>query len=151
MLYFLLIASLMWGSSARDADAQAYVVVATCGALPSTPSIGSANGPIAIDQTGKLCTNAGGGAPYQFTSAGAGQYALAITTVQTLTVPAGSLIAEICVETASARYTTTGTTPSSTVGVPVAAGGCFQLAGVADLTALKIIGAGATTTVEYFK
>jgi hypothetical protein len=88
---------------------------------------------------------------YQFQSAGAGQYALAITSAQTLTVPAGSLIAEICVETASARYTTTGTTPSSTVGIPVSAGGCFQLAGIADLNAFKIIGAGATADIEYFK
>jgi hypothetical protein len=88
---------------------------------------------------------------YQFASAGAGQYAVAITSAQTLTIPAGSLIAEICVETASARYTTTGTTPTSTVGVPVASGGCFQLAGAANLTAFKIIGSGATMDVEYFK
>lgn len=89
--------------------------------------------------------------PYQYQSAGAGQYALAVTSVQTLTVPATALIAEICVETASSRYTTTGTTPTSTIGIPVAAGGCFQLAGRASLTAFQIIGSGATVDVEYFK
>lgn len=80
-----------------------------------------------------------------------GQYALSINSVQTLTVPSGALVAEICVETASARYTTTGTVPSSAIGIPVSAGWCFQLAGAADLAAFKIIGAGATLDVEYFK
>jgi hypothetical protein len=41
------------------AHAVNYVVVATCGSLPSTPAVGSANGPIAIDQNGNVC---GGGA-----------------------------------------------------------------------------------------
>ena len=94
--------------------------------------------------------------PYQYQSAGAGQYGLAITSAQTLTVPAGSLIAEICVDTAAARYTTTGTTPSSSVGIPVvpqssSIPACFQLSGAANLSAFKIIGSGATIDVEYFR
>ncbi len=82
---------------------------------------------------------------------GSAQYAVAITSLQTLTVPAGAVIAEICVETATARYTTTGTVPTSTVGIPITAGGCFQLSGLVALQAFKIIGSGATMDVEYFK
>lgn len=87
----------------------------------------------------------------QYISSGPGQYGVSIASVTTLTVPAGTLIAEICVEAASARYTTTGTAPTSSTGIPVAAGGCFQLAGGVALTAFKIIGSGATMDVEYFK
>jgi hypothetical protein len=82
-------------------------------------------------------------------SAGPGQYGVAITSVTALTVPIFAAAAEICVETAAARYTTTGTTPSATVGVPVAAGTCFQFAG--PFSAFQIIGSGATLDVEYFK
>lgn len=39
------------------AQAESYLVVSTCGVLPRTPSLGSADGPIGIDQTGKLCVN----------------------------------------------------------------------------------------------
>jgi hypothetical protein len=40
------------------AEAESYLVVSTCGVLPRTPSLGSADGPIGIDQTGKLCVSA---------------------------------------------------------------------------------------------
>jgi hypothetical protein len=82
-------------------------------------------------------------------SAGPGQYAVGITSVTTLTVPQFAAAAFICVETAAARYTTTGTTPSATVGIPVAAGTCFQFAG--PFSTFQIIGSGATLDVEYFK
>jgi hypothetical protein len=82
-------------------------------------------------------------------SAGAGQYAVAITTVTTLTVPQFAASAEICVETAAARYTTTGTTPTAAIGIPVAAGQCFQLNG--PFAAFQIVGSGATIDIEYFK
>jgi hypothetical protein len=82
-------------------------------------------------------------------SAGAGQYAVSIATVTTLVVPQFAASAEICVETAAARYTTTGTVTSATVGIPVAAGQCFQLNG--PFAAFQIIGSGATLDVEYFK
>jgi hypothetical protein len=108
-----------------------------------------------VSSSNPLPVTGGTGSPYQFQSAGAGQYGVSITSVTTLTVPAGSLIAEICVQTAAANYTTTGTTPTTstgTGGIPVASGGCFQLAGASVLTAFKIIGAsGAVMSVEYFK
>lgn len=84
-----------------------------------------------------------------YTSAGAGQYALSIASSTALTPPSGSLAAEICVETAAARYTDDGTTPTSSIGIPVPAGSCFQYAGL--LSAFKIIGSGATIDVSYYK
>ena len=88
---------------------------------------------------------------YQYKPVSGAQYALAITSVQTLTVPNAARIAEICVDTAVARYTTSGTTPSASVGIPVASGTCFQIAGRDALLAFQIIGAGATATIEYFQ
>ena len=84
-----------------------------------------------------------------YISAGAGQYAVSISSATTLTVPTNAVMAEICVETASARYTDDGTTPNSTTGIPVAAGQCFAYAG--PLSAFKIIGSGATIDVSYYK
>jgi hypothetical protein len=81
-------------------------------------------------------------------SAGPGQYGVSIASVTTLTVPQFAASAMICVETAAARYTTTGTTPSATVGIPQPIG-CFTFAG--PFGAFQIIGAGATLDVEYFK
>jgi hypothetical protein len=82
-------------------------------------------------------------------SAGPGQYAVSITAVTTFTVPQYAAAAEICVETAGARYTDDGTTPTSSVGIPVAAGQCFAYGG--PLSAFKIIGAGAMIDVSYYK
>ena len=82
-------------------------------------------------------------------SAGPGQYGVAITTVTTLTVPQAAASAEICVEGAAARYTDDGTTPTASVGIPAAAGQCFTFAGA--LSALRIIGAGATMDVSFYR
>jgi hypothetical protein len=90
-------------------------------------------------------------AVYQYKPTGTPQYGLAVTSVQTLTVPTQARIAEICVDTAAIRYTTSGTTPSSTVGMAVASGACFQIAGRDALIALQVIGSGATVDVEYFQ
>src|ERR1700686_3373493 len=71
-----------------------------------------------------------------YVSSGAGQYAVAVATnaVTTLTVPAGTAGAEICVETAGIRYTDDGSTPTSSVGMPVVPSSatqpaCFQYFG----------------------
>ena len=82
-------------------------------------------------------------------SAGPGQYAVSIASVTALTVPQFAASAKICVETAAARYTDDGATPSATVGIPVAAGTCFAYAG--PLSAMRIIGSGATLDVSYYK
>lgn len=84
------------------------------------------------------------------TSAGPGQYGLALDTLKTLTVPTFAAAAQICVEGAAARYTDDGvTTPTSTVGLPWAAGVCAPYGG--PLSQFKIIGAGATMDVSYYK
>lgn len=68
-----------------------------------------------------------------------------------LTVPTGSVIAEICDEGDEARYRDDGTNPTTTVGMPVPAGTCFQYAGL--LTAIKFIdtSSGAIVDVSYYK
>ena len=96
---------------------------------------------VALSATGAFATPT--------SSAGPGQYAVSITAVTALIVPQFAASAFICVETAAARYTTTGTTPSATVGIPVAAGTCLQFAG--PFSTFQIIGSGATLDVEYFK
>lgn len=98
-----------------------------------------------------LCASPAGAQVYQYKPVGTPQYALAITSVQTLTVPTAARIAEICVDTATARYTTSGTTPTASVGIPVASGTCFQIAGRDALLAFQIVGSGAAVTVEYFQ
>jgi hypothetical protein len=100
-----------------------------------------------------LCLAAPAGAQtvYQYKPTGTAQYGLAVTSVQTLTVPNQARIAEICVDTAAIRYTTSGTTPSASVGMAVASGACFQIAGRDALIAIQIIGSGATVDVEYFQ
>lgn len=88
----------------------------------------------------------------RYQSTGVGQYGVNINTVQTLTVPAGTTVAEICVETQAARYTDDNlTTPTATVGIPVLANTCFQYAGA--MSQFKIIAqaAGATMDVSYYK
>lgn len=82
-------------------------------------------------------------------SAGPGQFAVSLASVTALTVPQFAAAAFICVETAAARYTDDGTTPSATIGIPVTAGQCWTYSG--PLAAFRIIGAGATLDVLYYK
>jgi hypothetical protein len=83
-------------------------------------------------------------------AAGPGQFAVSIAAVTSLTVPPFASVARVCDETAAARYTDDGiTTPSATVGFPVAAGACFFEA--VRLSDFRIIGAGATMDAGYFR
>ncbi len=68
-----------------------------------------------------------------------------------LTVPQTAKIAEICVETQAIRYRDDGTSPTGAVGIPVAAGSCFQYSG--SLTALQLIQqvSGAVVDVTYYR
>lgn len=77
-----------------------------------------------------------------------GQYNLAVTAEQTLTVPAGANSAVVSV-TGTAAYTTDGADPAI-AGMPIA-NTSLPLSGNATLKAFKIIGAGATFSVSYFK
>jgi hypothetical protein len=89
---------------------------------------------------------------YQYTAVPSNQYGLTIASATLLTVPATATYGAICAETATVRYTTDGaTTPTSTVGMPLAAGACVAMRGHAVLVNFKAIGAGATIDAEYFK
>jgi hypothetical protein len=95
-----------------------------------------------------LAASAAHAATSPTSSAGPGQYGVSIASVTTLTVPQFAASANICVETAAARYTTTGTAPSATVGIPAPVG-CFRFFG--PFSTFQIIGAGATLDAEFFK
>ena len=98
------------------------------------------------------CTIIQGVSPiYLYSSAGAGQYALAVATATSLTPPTGASIAEICVETAGIRYRDDGTAPTALVGLPVAAGTCWAYAG--PLSAIQFIAQTGSPTIDvsYYK
>ena len=91
-------------------------------------------------------------APYQYTPVGAGQHNLVLTTVQSLSIPSGALYAWVTISGAVARYTSDGTTtPTGSIGMPIAVGVPTRFEGPAYLAGLKFIGAGATLDIEYFK
>ncbi len=84
--------------------------------------------------------------PYVFTPIGYQQITpLAVATG--LTIPTGApKLVEICVSTAGVRYRDDGTNPTASVGVPVAAGVCFQYSG--SLSAIKFIGIISTAVLD---
>ena len=151
------------------------LVVQTCGTLPLAYQAGATRLDT-VDVNGNKCTNAGSAGANQnvninqilgaavspanalptksgtYSSAGASQYLLSVTTATALTPPAGSTIAEICTEAAAVRYRDDGTAPTASTGMPVAAGGCFQYAG--PLAAIQFIAQTASSTtidVSYYK
>lgn len=66
-----------------------------------------------------------------------------------LTVPAGATMALISVSAAAARWRDDGTPPTASVGMPVAAGQEFQYSG--NLSAIQMIGTGATLDISYYR
>lgn len=68
-----------------------------------------------------------------------------------LTVPATARVAEIVVEAQGIRYRDDGTAPTSTVGIPVAAGVSFQYSG--NLSGIQFIQqtSGAILNVSYYR
>ena len=90
--------------------------------------------------------------PYAYTPLPPGQHNLAPTSATALTVPAGARYATICVSTATAKYTTDGvTTPTVSIGQPLAPGSCVSLSGSAVLANFRVISASGTLDVEYFQ
>lgn len=65
--------------------------------------------------------------------------------------PPEATIAEIIVEAQGIRYRDDGTAPTSSIGMPVAAGNAFQYSG--DLSAIQFIQqtSGAIINVSYYK
>ena len=89
--------------------------------------------------------------PYVFVSAGTGQFGLAIATNTQLTVPGGTLCAEITLEASPVRRTSDGTSPTSTNGTLIEPGTQWQDCG--PLTAYKFTAVSGSPTfdVEYFR
>ncbi len=100
------------------------------------------NGVVIEDGTGKDISGKFG----SYQSAGTGQYGLSASSVVGLIVPSGATIAEICVEGAAVRYRDDGTAPTATVGIPVAAGSCFQYSG--PLSSLQFIAQSGSPTLD---
>ena len=91
-------------------------------------------------------------APYSYTPLTPGQHNLAPTSATALTVPTGATMAAIVASTATVRYTTDGTTtPTSTIGMPLAAGAAVNITGATALANFKAFSSSGTLDVEYFK
>lgn len=85
--------------------------------------------------------------------AGASQYGITIASATTLTVPSNANYAVVCVESANARYTADGTTPTATVGMPLLQNQCVSLQSNTTLQRFQIIQqtAGATIDASYYR
>ena len=88
---------------------------------------------------------------YLYVAAGPAQMGLSVTTATSLTVPAGATIAQICVEGAGVRYRDDGVTPTASVGMPAAAGACFQYSGPLSVVQFIAQSGSATIDVLYYK
>ena len=84
-------------------------------------------------------------------STGATQTLTLTGTAQSLTVPAGTVWATICIETANARWRDDGTAPTATVGQPLTSGQCMQYSG--PFSAFQMIAqtGSPVATVSYYR
>ncbi len=90
--------------------------------------------------------------PYAYLPLPPGQHNIAPTSATGLAVPNGARYATVCASTGSVKYTTDGsTTPTASVGMPLAAGACVTLSGAAALANFKAISATGTLDAEYFQ
>ena len=66
-------------------------------------------------------------------------------------IPQKTVIAQICVEAQAVRYRDDGVAPTASVGIPVAAGACFQYSGT--LPTLQFIAqtTGAIVNLSFYK
>jgi opacity protein-like surface antigen len=94
--------------------------------------------------------------PYNYTPLSGAQYGLSVASSTALTVPAGTTYAVVCAETATVRYTTSGTTPTASVGIPLfgssTSAPCVPLQGPLVIAAFRAISSGGgTIDAEYFQ
>lgn len=86
----------------------------------------------------------------QITSLGSA-VALVTASCASGTVPGGTTIAEVCVETAGIRYRDDGTSPTTSVGIPVVPSStspvCFAYA-IKPLTAMQLIAISGSPVVN---
>lgn len=87
--------------------------------------------------------------PYSFTPLTPDQHNLAITTSTALTIPTGALFASVCAKGNSVNYTFDGTTtPTVSIGNPLAQGQCIFLSGPTVLAKFRAIQQAATATLD---
>lgn len=86
-----------------------------------------------------------------YTSAGTDQFALAIGTNTQLTVPVGTICAQITVETASIRRTSDTTSATTTNGTLIQVGAQWQDCGPLAAYKFTAVSGSPTLDVEYFK
>ena len=90
--------------------------------------------------------------PYGYTPLAPGQHNVTLTAATALSIPATARYATICASGAMVRYTTDGaTTPTSTIGQPLAAGACVSLSGAAVLANFRALSPTGTLDAEYFQ
>jgi opacity protein-like surface antigen len=137
------------------ANAQQAKVVQSCGTVPLTYPAGSTQYQT-VDINGNLCTNAASSGTTSvksgsYVSAGTGQFALAIGTNTQLTVPTGSVCAEITVEGANIRRTSDTTSATTTNGTLIQSGAQWQDCGPLAAYKFTAVSGSPTIDVEYFK
>jgi hypothetical protein len=89
-----------------------------------------------------------------YTPLAGAQYGLPPTSVTRLTVPPGTRYATVCAESGTIRYTTSGTAPTTSAGMPLDAGSCMSLSGpqvLANFQAIQAINGSGTLDVEFFR
>ena len=92
-----------------------------------------------VDGSGNLSLIVAG-KPYDFTPLTPDQHNLAITSSTALTIPTGAFQAVVCAAGNSVKYTYDGTTtPTASVGMPLANGQCIQFSGATVLANLRFI------------
>jgi hypothetical protein len=89
--------------------------------------------------------------PYPTIPVTGAQYGMTPTSATPLTVPATALYAIACARTAIVNYTTSGTTPTGSLGLQIAVGACKEFDGPAMLAAVQLFSASGLVDVEYFK
>ena len=73
-----------------------------------------------------------------------------LSTAQTLTVPSGARLALINIQDQAVRWRDDGTSPTATVGMPIAAGGELYYSGTLSKIELIEVVAGAEANIAYF-
>lgn len=154
MLRKLLAASLLLFACAigevRAQSIAPVILPSGCGTGSFTPGPGY----LTMDSVGRLCESIGGNTAGSFTPLSPMQAGLAITSATSLTAPSGATYAVACAAGQSVNYTTDGTTtPTASVGMPLAQGQCLTLSGASVIANFKAIQQSATATlnVSYFK
>lgn len=90
--------------------------------------------------------------PYGYMPLPPGQHNVAPTSSTALSIPQGARYATVCASAALVKYTTDGTTtPTPTIGQPLAAGTCVSLSGLAVLANFRAFSPTGTLDVEYFQ